>query len=429
MAENEYVHPENGAEVREQDINLMSHDGAIADDRTLWELLRLTHGAATPQKAVLPYGKSGWKPDLGPDNATPLTSTALVQGNVANGSVYVLPFRALIGSTFTANTFDPEYLRGQRSSYLYGATWHGRTVAVAANVSGNPRWTLVYANVTPDGPGDSANYVKKDPGTLVVSLVVAGTITVKTTVTITTVDGTPAGSPTKPTLPADGGGVYKVALAYLWIPDGFGGASAVTRAAIHEVAPCVPLHSSTGVSAVSPANQNSINGGVVDVRQGPTAVRAGAYLPSTMVGGEQRLVLMQFGVAPVSHLDGDPVDSSVDWRFRYFTWSIHYRTGTTTNDRFASDRNGAPTTPCMSAVNTTTGHGVGQSFVNDSAQTVAYATSAGTAFYWDFGTGVRIAIHVDSASGNLVFKASGGSTSQVFIKLEATAPYSNFGVV
>ena len=225
MAENEYVHPENGAEVREQDIDLMSHDGALADDRTLWELLRLTHGSATPQKAVLPYGKSGGRPDLGPDNATPLDSTALVQGNAANGSVYVLPFRAVVGSTFTTNTFYAEYLRGQRSFYLLGSTWHGRTVAIAANASGNPRWTLVYANVTPDGPGDSANYVKKDPGTLLVSLVVAGTVTRKTTVTVTTVDGTPAACPTKPALPADGGGVYKIALAYLWIPNGFKGSS------------------------------------------------------------------------------------------------------------------------------------------------------------------------------------------------------------
>lgn len=432
MAENEYVHPENGAEVREQDIDLMSHDGAVADDRTLWEFLRLTHGAASPQKAVLPYGKSGWHPDLGPDNATPLDSTALVQGNAANGSVYVLPFRAVVGSTTASPTFDVEYLRGQRSFYLLGATWHGRTVAVAANASGNPRWDLVYASISPDAAGDAANYVKKDPGTLLVSLVVAGTVTKKTTVTVSILSGTPAASPTKPATPADGGGVYKIPLAYLWIPNGFNGSSAVTRSAIYEVAPCIPIHSSTGTTATSPADQQNKVGGTVDANQSVPSngsIQNGAYLPPTMVGGEKRLILLQLGTSPVSHTDGQVVDTSVDWRFRYFRWTSHVAAGTNGNVVFASDRNHTPSTPCMSSANTISDAGCGQSFVDDNSTTIVVANGNGAAYFADFGSGNRVMVYVRNTDGALVFKQTGSNLIQLFVWLEATGPYSNFGTV
>lgn len=427
MAENGYQHPANGAEVRRQDINNMSDNARLADDRVLWELLRLTTGSATPQKGILPYGKSGWAAESG------LTSTALVQGNVANGSVRVMPFRAIIGSTDTSA--QSEKLRGQRSGYHVGSSTQYRDVALTANASGNPRIDLVYAIVEPDADGDTADVVRKDPiPPHVISTLVSETVTKKTTVTLSVVTGVTGASPTPPVLPSDGAGLYNIPLCYVWVPTGFTAASTVGRGAITEIAPCLPIHSSMGVAACMPANQQWVEGGTVSGHQTVATDRSkqnGAYLPSTMQGKEERVIMLQLGLSPQSHYDGDVIDDSIDWRFRYFRYTVHHRSGSSATNAFASDRNNSPSIGCMLATRTTTLSGCGQTFYDDSADTIAVADGNGTAVYTDLGTGasVELSIYARNTDGALIVKLVGPPTYQILIWLEASAPYSNFSTV
>lgn len=423
----------NGQELQQEDVNALGELGGLADDRVLWELVRLLPGTSTPQKVILPFGESDAKKLSG------LTSTALVQGNTADAKVRVMPFRALIGSTTLAASSVVENLRGQRSGYHLGASTIYGQLTINANAAGNPRWTLIYAAVTPNANGDSDSRYIKDPTSGAVS---ASSVVVnkKTTVVLGQVDGAAAASPTRPALPADAAGVYNIALAYIWVPNGFGGASTVLRSAIYEVAPCVPIGAAMGVTPARPATSLNKVGAAVDVNQSGSsnALRPGAYLPSTMMGGEKITILLQRGLSPLSHADGDVIDDSIDWRFRYFNWRIHARSGNTAAAGFASDRAATGTTPAGTASLSTQGthyySGAGQSFVDDNANTIAYGTSNGTAMYVTSAqvsqlTASSIAIHVRNTDGALVLKLSGTDTFQAIITLEASGPYSNYGTV
>jgi len=442
--ERRVIRDTDGQELDNEDLVIMADDAALADDRVLWELLRLQPGSATPQKAILPYGVSGEAIPAG------LHSTALVQGNAADGKVRVMPFRAIVGSTTLFADSPIENLRGIRSGYCVGSTALPTEVAIAANASGNPRWTLVYAIVTPDAAGDTLTIKVKDPTTSTITSVPSTVLNKVVTVTLATVDGATGASPTRPSLPADGAGSYRIALAYIFVPTGFGGSSTVQHYQIHEDAPVVTLAQALGAPVLRPANQSHKIGGVVDLAQNPSrnaANRTGAFLPSGMVGGAERVILLQLGLSPVSHVDGDVVDDSIDWRLRFFTWTCFVGAGSATTDAFVSDKNGtgaAHTTtrvPCARAgqlgVNTMVG--TGQSFFDDS-----YGLSAfyGTPFFvignggtadatggslTELGGGlVGLGLVVDATTGALKLQIVGAiNTCQVFIWLRASAPHGN----
>lgn len=447
--ETKYQHTLNGQEVRQQDINLMADDAGYADDRLLWEFLRTQPGSATPQKAIQVYGVSGW---AAPSNiSTPNSSTALVVGNASDGKVRVAPFRAIIGSTTLFATSPIEHMRGQRSGYLVGSTTLHTEVSIAANASGNPRWTLIYAAVTPDANGATVTVKRKDPTTGVVAD--ASVVTTKsTTVTVTSVDGTPAANPTTPSLPADAAGTYYIPLAYIMVPTGFGGASAVLREYIWEVAPVITLNSATGVPNVQPANGSFAESGAVDTNQRSTLTQPdyqpGAYLPPAMVGAEERIIPIQLSLSPASHSDGDIVDDSIDWRGRLFWWSAVGISGSTQAEGYTFDRRStsAAKTPAArySLALQSVAQGFGQSFRDDSSQgfpagvtfsASPFTTCMGLAVFIDDnvipnigGAGAAIALYVDSSTGALKIKLSTGTApgGQFVIWLRATAPYSNF---
>lgn len=437
--ETKYQHTENGQEVRTADINSMSTNAARADDRVLWELFRLVpYNVAGPTKYVWTCGADGWTP--GADN-----STALVHPDPTAGKLRVAPFRAAVSSIDASAKM--ERIRGIRSGYHEpGATVNWELVTLAANVSSDPRWTLLYAALTPDTNGDVATVVKQDVSSGAVSAV-SVVLNTKTTVTLDTINGTPAASPTYPTIPADAAGVYYIPLAYVLIPGSFNSSTVLDREAIYEVAPIITLHSATGGVSSRPANQQWAEAGTVDTNQSgsdaaASTYRPGAYLPPTMVGREERIILIQTGLAPASHNDGDVVDNSCDWRFRYFKWTATAENGNTAADAFPSDRQATGTDIVSSAWNSQVGvtvaHGVGQSFVNDAAKggIFSVADGAGTAcvlrgtYLSKIGGGSDyVMIYVRDTDGALVVKFSGSPTAQVLIHLSATGPYSNFGLV
>ena len=163
-----------------------------------------------------------------------------------------------------------------------------------------------------------------------------------------------------------------------------------------------------------------------------------------MVGEEVRTILIQNHFPPLSHSDGDVVDDSCDWRFRYFEWSAFAKTGNTAAAGFASDRATTGTSPSPSAWNSEYGvstiAGFGQSFIDDTAVGAVFsvADGNGVAAVLKGGTSGATAIggatdiimlYVRNTDGALVVKFNGTPDVQILIRLRATGPYSNFGLV
>lgn len=433
--ETKFFVQENGQEVRTVDIDSFSKNAALADDRVLWELYRLApYDVAGPQKAVWTYGVEGWpKPES--DN-----STALVHPDPAGGKVRVRAFRAGLSSQTSSGNL--ERVRDIRTGYSVPGTTLGYTqVSITVNAALNPRWTVVWAKVEPDADGDQTTVKKRDPLTGVVTdaTVVLNT---KTTVTLGTTDGTAAAFPTRPNLPADAAGAWYIALAYIRVPASFTSGTVLDRQAIHECAPCLTLNSATGALTSRPANQQHVVEGTVDV-SGTGALqvfRPRAYLPSTMVGGEVRYVLIQNHIAPVSHADGAVVDDSCDWRFRYFDWIAMARNGNTATASFASDRQATGTDIVGSAWLSIAGYiasGFGQSFVDDTQKggvfTVADGNGAAAVVQGselaELSGGSQIMLYVRNTDGALCVRFAGTPQVQILIKLTASGPYSNFGLL
>lgn len=437
--ESQYFVQENGQEVRIQDIASFSKNAALADDRVLWELFRLLpYDVAGPQKIVMPYGIEGW-PKPASDN-----STALVHPTPTGGSVRVRGFRAGVSSLTSSGALDK--IRDMRTGQLAPTSDGFTVVTIAANASLNPRWTLVYATVTPDTDGDSESVLVKDTAT---QNVTAQTVVInkKTTIGLGTVNGTAAASPTRPAIPADAAGVYYIPLAYVLVPAGFGSLTVLDRRAIYEVAPVRAINSAMGVISSRPANQQWEEDGTVDTNQSGadaavSTTRPGAYLPSTMVGGEERIILIQNALTPLSHNDEDVVDDSCDWRFRYFEWTATAEDNGTTADAFPSDRRVTGTNFVSSAWNSeigvTVAFGVGQSFVDDTTKGAVFSVADGNgaacvirgSMLTKIGGGSDyIMLYVRNTDGALVVRFSGTPDAQVKIRLRATAPYSNYGVL
>lgn len=437
--EPKYQVTENGQEVRISDIESMSTNAARADDRVLWELFRqVPYNVAGPTKYVWTSGVDGWSP--GADN-----STALVHPSPLDGRIRVAPFRAAVSSLDTSTNM--ERVRGIRSGYHKPGTSSGWTlVALSANGSSDPRWTLLYAALTPDTDGDITTVVKQDVSSGAVSAI-SVVLNTKTTVTLGTVNGTAAASPTYPSLPADAAGVYYIPLAYILVPGSYNSGTVLDREAIYEVAPVASLHSATGGTTSRPANQQWAVGGTVDTNQAgsdaaASLYRPGAYVPPTMVGREERLILIQNALEPLSHNDGDVVDDSCDWRFRYFEWTATAEDGNTVADAFPSDRRVTSTNFVSSAwnslVGTTVAHGVGQSFQDDTTKGAIFSVAdghgaacvlRGTYLSKIGGGSDYVMIYVRDTDGALVVKFSGSPDAQILIRLRATGPYSNFGLV
>lgn len=423
-----------GDEAQLNDFNRMGEAAGLADDRVLAELFRLLPRGSL-QKVILPQGVSTWAAQTG------VHSTALVQGGTADGFIRVFPFRAIVSSNDGSSML--EVVRGQRSAVYVGAS--GTTYsshAISANISANPRITLVYAAVTPNANGVTESRYNRDPSSQAITS--NARVTYKTTtVVIGLVNGATGATPVRPPIPLDGAGTYYIELAYLWIPAGFGALSTINRQQIEEVASCIQLHSSTGAMTCAPANHQFKIGGSVDTRQTDQTqqYRNGAYIPSTAVGGAERVIQIQLSLAPVSHIDGDLIDDSIDWRFRLFTWNAFIKSGASTASGFASDRRttGLPSPNARGVTGVSQDSGWGQSFIDDTNEIVFPSPLAGAhgraclldasriSFLGTPGTTFMM-ICVDSV-GALRVKMLGSPLGQVVIWLRATGPQSNYGTV
>lgn len=448
----------NGQELQQADINLIAKEASLADDRVFAELLRLApYNGSAYAKAILPYTTA-----LGP-------AATVAPGT---GAVTVSPFRAVVGSRTAVGTSASDNWQDVRSAlFIGGLTSLTASQAIAANASGNPRWDLIYAAVAADANGPSVTRYVKTPATKVVTAnSVVGTLT--TTVTLGVTPGTPGVAPAFPVLPADGGGTFYIALAYVRVINGFTGASVLGTRDIYEVAPVTTLARSAG-GGLRPADQQYILNGAAISGAGtsPTngliawppiaSQRAAAYVPPSMVGSESLIIAIDLSApasANWSHQNLALIDASRDWRNRVFRWSAaigNAAAGQAANFPWTGNVNAfgnlLSPTPVSSATVGTPGYssgtnqptyaaGLGSSAVtgggapqNQNVLMLA-ATGAAAATAPALGaniatnvmaSGSRVAIYADPTTGALTLLIVGVPLVSIFIWLDASAPYPN----
>ncbi len=438
MAEAIYQHQLDGQEVEQEDLNLIARTGGLADDRVLAELLRLTPGDGTNvAKAILPFAHQG-------------SNWGTVVPNGATATARVLPFRAIIGSRAAVATNPVDAWRDIRSA-VYAATTGmnalGAAVAFAPNTTGAPRWDLVYLAFTPDANGPSRTRYVRDPGTSAVSSPTVVT-TLLQQIAVLVAQGTPSATPVPPATPQDGGGTYYIPLAYMRIDGAFNATSTFLPADILSIAPIVSLSRASGGVTLQPANQQFAVGGSALTGDrvaawATTKTRPSFFLPPDMIGGESRIIALDFSTGNPSHpMVLGVVDDSRDWRNRLFRWTVFAKaTPTGTPGGFAWTTPPPPQNQVPSARALGVGQdlqfGFGQSFVNDVndpplagglAMLVSPAAPNANPPSAMSQVNETIGLLVDAADGKLKIytRANANPRLIMLVWLEASAPYPNW---
>ncbi len=424
MSVERFVHSQNGQEVEQSDLNLMSDAGGLADDHVLAELLRLApFSASGAAKAILPFG-----------------SSATVAPAGATGSVTISPFRAVVGTRDTAaNIGSLKNWSDLRSAIFTGPNALSAPQALQANGGAQPRWDLIYAQLQVDAPGQQVSRYRKDPSSEQVTVIQVAKSLVQA-ITVAVVQGTVGGQ--KPALPPDGGGTFFFPLANVRVPANFGANSTVAPTDIEELAPYVPLALTTGASILVPANHQYKEGGSVlssaAFAWGSGGPRPGPVMPPTMSGCEGRLIAIDAQAAASanwSHQSQGVVDDSRDWRNRVFRW--HAIVNPSALAIFPWDRSGTPSARAIGATGASgTGgwqaFGFGQSFAADGATecvpplgvTAAVAAQV-TPANANLPVQTYIALYVDPNTGALKVFINGAPGMRCFFWLEASGQFPN----
>ena len=436
---------QNGQELQTGEIDTAGDSAGLADDRVLAEALRLAPNQGAVSRAVLPYGWSG-------DNSGTVTPTT-----AADGSVYIAPFRAVIGSRTNVSTDGLKGWRDIRSAvFVAGAdpttptpvTALAVKQALAANSSGLDRWDLIYAAVTPDANANTVQRAVKNPTTGTVTI--GGIATqLGTKVTIGVVTGTPNANPVLPVIPPDAGGVYYIPLAFVTVPNGWNNTSTAQPFMIYNVAETPPSALSKsygGANLNTPNVQPSAtvlaawaNGTVLP----STSARPTWFVPQEMRGKEELLVTVDLpGTgANWSYPNFGLVDSSRDWRQRFFKTTIFAQaiSGSTSWAQGRQNPNTTNLTPDW-AHNNGTPEGMannitlqfGQSFVQSAANMPGTPPGTGYAVCFVNSTILSpltqgLGLYIWSTAGALRLYVNGvTNTSRVFFWLEASGPFPSY---
>lgn len=417
--EQQYFHGTNGQAIYETDTNLVATEAALADDRTLAELLRMLPFGATASRGVMPYRVNAYE-------APAAQGQAIVKPGT--GKVTVSPFRAFIGSRTAVGAGGKANWRDIRSAIMVGATTLDSDVTPDATLAGVQRIDLVYAAVSVDVNDAGVSRKVKSPttGAITTSTVV---VTKSTNVALGIAKGADNVA-TVPALPADGGGTYYIALAYVHIPALFGGATVLTNADVWEASPAITLAESTGAASIRPADGSFLASGAVEANTSFAFTgRKAGHLPSTLVGGEEILVALDLVAPNFSHVTGDVVDASRDWTKRLWTWQIAgIGSGSTPFFPWES----AAATPLVPGSTCLAGSGLlasgmGQSFVEDLAAGMCGVAHLTPTELTGMNGGSTIDLYVDSATGELKVDYAGAPAVRLFVWLRATAQFGNPG--
>ncbi len=415
----------NGQEVQQGDVNLLGRNAALVGDIALQQLFDLKpalSNGGTVAKAILPL----W---TGP------VATATVTGAGATGKISIYPFLAVVGTRNDAATNSQAWKDIRTQVFVSEDTLGSLTklYPIASNASGNPRWDLVYVTVSIDTDDSTeTRYVKTPPSTVPAATSVA--VTKSTKLTLNTVQGTPGASPVQPSLPADSGSNYNIPLCYVRVANGSGGTTLYSNNEIQETPSVVSLSDRSGVAVCKPAAaMNDPALPMLATRQPWPASgnRPRAYLPPSMQGKEERIVVLDLHDAPVTAASGDILDNTIDWRHRIFKWTVQFRSSR--DLAWDSDATGSLVVPDTMG-NNVTFTGMGQSFTlndtGDVARGSLVAAIGGTSTGLDFQSSVLpstawLSLYVDQDTGDLkLFQANGPGCAWVFW-IEATGMYTN----
>lgn len=419
--ENRYQHTLNGQSVLQADLNSLGEVSALADDRVLAELYRLTpYNGSTVQKGILTFSHQA------------SGNTALVAPNGASGTVKVSPFRAFVGSRTAVATDAKKNWRDIRSAILVGTTTLELTSSIFAdNGTGNPRWDLVYAAVTVDANAASVTRKMKDSITKVISSVSVVT-QLATTVVLGVQAGTAAASPVWPTVPADAAGVYYIPLAYVRIPNGFGASSTVLKTDIAIVAPALTPSRGSGGASLKVATSLYTLTTAQQQAWGSTGTRPTIYLPSSLTGAETLLVhldLSNASSASWSHANDGVIDSR-DWRGRLVKWHASVSSVANVAERpynlsYAAVYNAKDAANASGAA--VVCYGFGQTIENDGTTVCTVAHLAADKFDAMADASNSVSIRCDLTTGALKLRVEGGTSPQVciWLWLEFSAPFEN----
>lgn len=435
----------DGQSVVQADYNGLAVEASTGEDHVYAELFRLTpDNAGTISRGIIPYG-----------------TNALIVANGASGSILVNPFRALIGSRTLAATDAVANWQDVRTalSVADGATALTTQVSFAANATGNSRWNALYAAVSIDTNSTPTTRKVKNPGT---ALVTDESVSVysRTSVTIGSVAGTAAATPTFPAIPADAGNIYYVLLGYVRIPTGFTAGSTVANKDIVDASASVTISAATGTSVLRPANQNSsatgagvtgagtsVSNGVIK-QSGTAAQRAAAYIPPSMQGSESIIVAVDFtnaSSANWSHQSEAIIDDSRDWRNRLCRWVARVGTDSADAAKFPWQNNSSNMFPPSTVNSQMPGyvpssgssalvHGFGWTNATDTNTVELRASGAAAATTPAAGSNVPtavmvsgsyISIYADSTTGALKMHVDGAPLVACILWLDFSAQYPN----
>jgi len=323
--EQQYTHTVDGQAFDEPELNLVSQEAALADDRLLAELLRCRpyKGGGSPvlEKLILPYRIEGTWGDG-------VNTSAMIRPNGATGQVMVYSFRAIIG---TRNTTIPGAWYEIRTGRYEGSgnsPIYSSAVQLAATVANN-RWDLIYARVAVEIPSASENRVVRTIGGVATQSLPLYT---NTLVSLGVVAGSEATAPTLPALPTDGtpsAYYYYIPLAYVLLEHPFTLGSVVETANIREIAPVAHLSQSTGAATMGPVSFANSDASTLWGQRAwsPAVGRPQEFLPSIMSGSIMRFIALDMSDATKSIADDATViiDNSLDWSNRVI-WFLVYAT-------------------------------------------------------------------------------------------------------
>lgn len=433
---------QNGQELQTGDVNNLGQ-AALMDDRLLADVLRMLPNTGSISRLIMPYGV---------DND--INSTTVQPSGSADGKVIIAPFRAVVGSRTNSSTDGLKSWRDIRSGvFVAGAgVWSavpttGLSVSQSftANASGNARWDLVYAVVTPDANQPGVNRAVKSPTTGTVTT--GATVTqLACTVSIAVVTGTPAASPALPSIPADGGGIYYIPLAYVMIPNNFGGSSTIKTWHVMPAAPTpIALSKGLGGANAMPANQqgSALGTNVTATRVASWAnnstasisARPTAFMPSDMIGSEDLWIALDMSGGTTSnwsHQSGTVVDNSRDWRNRIFYG--HWVAGAPTSNPggFPWSRVSGSAPSFLTPQRQMTVYSTfGQSFADDSSGLVGGATNGlilnvSPTQLTNMAVSSQVALYVDTSGVLRVWMAATSPNCCMFGWIRSSRPYGDY---
>ena len=448
----QYIHT-NFGEIIKSDVDLWCANAATADDAVLADLLQMNQTSLVEKdgeylqntdRGVIPYAPTA---PLRNTDQTPMFDTSLVASDASGGGVCINAMRVVVGDRTKCLMSVPNRFTWRN---INSGVFAGKRVDLAN--SGVFRWDLICLKFTWFLPTGAVSTHIKDPST--------GNITEQSVphgyynkVESHVVAGEEL-SNDWPEVPADEKvssydgmyNVYYVPLAYVAIQPGFTSGTVVKSRNIYEVANVLSLSNATGSRTLAPANHQYKTGGSVLTNTQPMcdfvtvgSIKPPAFLPSTIRGSETRLIALDFTSSPHSHLTGDIVDDSIDWRNRVFKWQFQVA-GTITyeqpptfpwhadlaNDGSADIVSASLSTlysPDMNA-SRLNGFGMSNSFLRGAANPTVLQIRTSDNFYVG-DNNAAVGIECDATTGRLRLTTEPTLTSKVFIWLEASGQFNN----